>query len=344
MKYVGMDVSSKSFVIHAIEGKNKKIVFRGEVEPSEGGLRKMLLNVGEGKKKVVLEAGNQTKWIFDYLKKQKSVTVHVVHPNEVKWISQSSGKTDKVDARKLAELARIDALPRAVHMVEGETRKLRELISARGQLQSKRVALINTLRGFLKQEGCKLPGKFFERADWRETVKKMRMSEVLKFITEQLVESIEALKASEVRLEEELLKISDERIEKAESVPGLGKFAARVMVSALDDAKRFDNKKCVANYAALTPTIYQSGNETHHGKINRDGRHEVRKTLLQCAHAVMRTKNEEAKPLREFCKRIEKRRGKKRAIVALARKLATTTYGVLKTESFYEPSKLSAWS
>ena len=87
-----MDVSSKSFVIHAIEGKNKKIVYRGEVGPNENGLRQMLLNVGEGKKKIVFEAGNQTKWIFDFLKKQKSVTVHVVHPNEVKWISQSGGK------------------------------------------------------------------------------------------------------------------------------------------------------------------------------------------------------------------------------------------------------------
>ncbi len=61
----------------------------------------------------------------------------MVHPNEGKWISTSSGKTDKVDAKKLAELARGDLLPRKVHLVEGEARRLRELISARTQLNAK---------------------------------------------------------------------------------------------------------------------------------------------------------------------------------------------------------------
>lgn len=343
MIYVGMDVSSKSFVVAAIDSR-KKVAYRGEVKPTREGLRAMLLNSGSGKKLVVFEAGNQTKWIFDFLKVQKDVKVHVVHPNEVKWISESGGKTDKVDAKKLAELARLGGLPRAVHMVEGETRKLRELLSGRSQLQSKRVALMNTLRGYVKQEGLHLPEKFFTRKDWQDVVKKMKVSKSLRIIVEELMKCIEALKKSEDVLTEEVVQIKDKRIDRAESIPGIGKLAARVIVSAVDEAKRFDNKKCVANYAALTPRIYQSGNETYHGRINSDGRREVRKVLLQSAHAVVRTKNEEAKLLREFYQRIEKRRGKKRAIVALARKLMTTAYGVLKNESFYEPDKLQAWA
>lgn len=344
MYYVGMDVSSKSFVVHAINEK-KKVVYKGEVKPSQAGLWQMLLNVGKGKKQVIFEAGNQTKWIFDYLKEQEGVKVHVVHPNEVKWISESGGKkTDKVDAKKLAELARFGGLPRAVHMVEGKTRELRELLSARGQLQSKRVALINTLRGYVKQEGYKLPEKFFTRKDWQGVVKLMKVSKGLRVIIEQLMISIESLKECEARLTEEVIKIKDERIELAESVPGVGKIAARVVVSALDDVRRFDNKKGVAKYAALTPTVYQSGNETHYGRINRDGRQEVRKAMIQCAHVIMRMKSEEWKPLREFFARIEKRRGKKRAVVALSRKLLTTVYGVLKSKDFYELDKLYAWA
>jgi hypothetical protein len=68
----------------------------------------------------------------------------------------SSGKRDKVDAKKLAELARGDLLPRQVHLVEGEARALRELISARAQLMQKRVGMVNPLRGYLKQEGVRL--------------------------------------------------------------------------------------------------------------------------------------------------------------------------------------------
>lgn len=72
----------------------------------------------------------------------------------------------KIDAKKLAHLARGDMLPRKVHIVQGEARELRELISARHKLQSKRVALINSIRGMLKQEGYKLPEKFFQNTNW----------------------------------------------------------------------------------------------------------------------------------------------------------------------------------
>jgi hypothetical protein len=87
------------------------------------------------------------------LKKLDGVQIHVVHPNEVKWITESRGKNDRVDAKKLAELARAGLLPWAVHVVEGPVRELWELVSARQQLQRTRIALINTIRGSMYQEG-----------------------------------------------------------------------------------------------------------------------------------------------------------------------------------------------
>ena len=77
------------------------------------------LRLGRQTKLVVLEAGNQLKWIALELKRIKEVHLHVVHPNEIKWINQSSAKTDKIDARSWPELARGDMLPRKVHIVEG---------------------------------------------------------------------------------------------------------------------------------------------------------------------------------------------------------------------------------
>ena len=123
MLYVGMDVSSKSSVVHVINEK-KRAVFRDEIAPSREGLRQLMARLGTEKKLTVFEAGNQMKWIALTLKKMDGVQIHVVHPNEVKWISQSNGKTDKVDAKKLAELARGGMLPRKVHVVEGKTREM----------------------------------------------------------------------------------------------------------------------------------------------------------------------------------------------------------------------------
>jgi transposase len=337
MIYLGMDISSKSFVVHAINEK-KQVIFSGEIEPTRYGLKKLMKGLGEEEKLVVFEAGNQLKWIALTLKKMAGVHIHVVHPNEIKWINQSSGKTDKIDARKLAQLARGDMLPRKVHIVEGTIRELRELESARQRLQSKRVALINSIRGCLKQEGYQLPEKFFQGVQWREKLGKMRIGKTQQKIIGSYMKCIEGLLEAEQELTQGIVAIESRDIELLKSIPGIGELSSRVIVSAIDDVQRFESKKGVAKYGALTPRIYQSGEVVHLGRINRDGRREVRRVLLQCAHAITRTKSYGAKPLKEFFERIKRRRGKKIAVVALARKILTIAYGVLKTQRGYNPA------
>ena len=340
MIYVGMDISSKSFVVHAINSKNK-VVYKSEIKPTRQSLRLMIKRLGRQTKLIVFEAGNQLKWVALELKKIKGVHVHVVHPNEIKWINQSSAKTDKIDAGKLARLARGDMLPRKVHIVEGTVRQLRELISARHTLQSKRVALINSIRGCLKQEGYRLPEKFFSQADWRGHLERMRLEDTQKLILNSYLTSIESILGAEAELTGKILAIEHVDIERLQSIPGIGGLTSRVIVSAVDDVRRFDSKKELSKYGALTPRIYQSGGVTHLGRINRDGRHEVRRVLLQCAHTVARMKSYEARPLRMFFERVRQRRGKKIAIVALARKLLTIAYGVLRTQTMYDPKVLT---
>ena len=336
-----MDISSKDFMIYATD-ERKKVKFKGAIAPSRVALRQLIDTLGAQKKIFVFEAGNQMKWIADFFKSHNQ-DIHVVHPNEVKWITQSSGKkTDKVDAKKLAELARADMLPRRVHVAEGKARDLRELVAARQTLLSKRVSLMNTIRGFLKQEGVRLPAKFFTSNEWQVHLIGLKLRGSTEAIVANLMYAIEQMQEGEKGINTEIQKVEDKKIELIETIPGIGKLSARILYAALINAERFDNSKCVANYGALTPTIYQSGETSNTGKINRDGRGEVRRALLQCAHAVARTKTAAVKPLKEFFERIEKRRGKKRAIVALARKLLTTVYGVLKSGEVYNPIKLKA--
>ncbi len=342
MIYVGLDVSSKSFVVHAVDEK-KRVVKREEIEPTRAALRKVCKALGGETKVMAFEAGNQMKWIADTLKQQPGVQVHVVHPNEVKWIAESGGKkTDRIDARKLAELARADMLPRPVHLVEGKTRAMRELVSARTTLMQKRVSLVNTLRGYLKQEGVRLSEKFFGQVKWRERLAEKRLSTTLRAIIEAYRPGIEALAAAEAQLVAQLKALADARTKLVETVPGVGVLSSRTLVSALDDATRFTNRKCVAKYGALTPTIYQSGDVVQLGRIGRDGRQEIRRVMLQCAHTIVRMRSPAAVPLWAFFARLEKTRGKKRAMVALARKLLVVCYGVLKSGQAYDPSKLAA--
>jgi transposase len=335
MIYVGLDVSSKSFVVHAVTDR-KKIVFKGEIEPSKKALKEMVTMLGKDSKLIAFEAGNQLKWIALYLKKL-DCHIHVVHPNTIKWISESSGKTDKIDAKKLAELARGDLLPEKVHIVEGEVRKLRELLSARNQLQSKRVSLINSLRGYMKQEGVSFPAKFFSVKSRRDKIQSLKVAETQKLIIDQFLLAVDKIQESEIRLGQEIAKFENQQTELLETIPGFGKFASRVIVAAVDKVDRFSDRRKIAKYGALTPRLYQSGNTLRHGAVANDGRGEIRKILLQCAHAVMRTKSFTAKPLQDFYWRVEKRAGQKRALIALTRKLLVAAYGVMKSQKAYDP-------
>lgn len=344
MIYVGMDVSFKSFVIYAMNERKKKL-FEGEISADKEGLLELLKKLGNEQKLFVFEAGNQMKWIALFLKNKPTVNIHVVHPNEIQWISQSSGKTDRIDARKLSELARMDALPKEVHIVEGEVRKLRELISARSQLQSKRVALSNTLRGLAGQEGIRLPEKFFQAKNWKEVlIKKVKGSETFRQIVLVYMEAIDAMVKAEQKLVKEITCIEDKRIDLLKTIPAIGELSSRVLLSAIDHADRFESQKGIANYGGLTPRIYQSGSVTQLGRINKDGRSEVRKVLLQCAHTIARMKSPAVRPLKDFFERVQKKRNKKIATVALARKLLTTAYGVLKSNEAYDPKKLLAYA
>ncbi|WP_447973854.1 IS110 family transposase [Nitrospira sp. Kam-Ns4a] len=291
MLSVGLDVSGKRLVAYAVT-ERKQRVFEGEQPASRVGLRALLRQVGPGAKLVAVEAGNQMKWIAETLKKLEDVQVPVVHPNEVKWITESRGKTDRVDAKKLAELARAGLLPRAVHVVEGPVRELREVVSARQQVQSKRIALLKTIRGYVYQEGHRLPEQCFAGTAWRAQLARLPVSPPLQLILETFMTSIEALLAAEQRLTVRLRAIEDPRCLLLESIPAIGPLGARVVVSAVDAAQRFDDQKAVANYGALAPTIYQSGAVRQLGRINRDGRLEVRRVLLQCAHTVLRMKSQ----------------------------------------------------
>jgi transposase len=340
MIYVGLDISSKSLVLHGMNEK-KKTVFTGEIPPNKRALRKAMLGLGAETRLVVFEASNQLKWIAQCLRKIKGVHIHVVHPNELKWITQSNGKTDKADARKLAELARGNLLPRKVHIAEGVIRELRELISARNTAMRKRVSLTNCLRSYALQEGCSINASFLLNPKWPELLPSLKITENLKVIFTTIMPAVDALRDAEEEFLLRIKDIEDDRLDLVQTIPGIGPLVSATIVSALDNVERFENKKCVAKYGALAPTIYQSGNVTRLGHINFDGRREIRRVLLQSAHIIIRMKSPAAKPLRDFYDRIKAKRGKKIATIALCRKVLTIAYGILKTGNPYDPFVLT---
>jgi transposase len=140
MYYCGLDVSRKSTHVHIEDGQGKRVEHR-VVPTTPEGLESALENYFARGLRVAVEAGGSTGWIHDLLR-ELGARVHVVHPTKVKWIAASKKKTDRVDARLLAHLLRINGLPEAVHMPTRQSREVRRLLRARRQLVQIRTRLI----------------------------------------------------------------------------------------------------------------------------------------------------------------------------------------------------------
>jgi transposase len=341
MTYCGIDIGGLSSYVYLTDASGKR-KWSGFVETDEAAFRFRLKRYVRGGLKIALEAGNQTAWIYQYLT-EMGAQVTVVNPAKVKLISESRKKTDKVDAKILCELLRLDGLPEPVHMPSAETRALRGLLVARRQLLHARTKLQNVVRGMLRQEGIRLPaGQLSTFKGWKRLLGRGFEHEHLLAIVSAYYDSFVSLTRSIRELEKDLAQKeqADERAQRLQTMPKVGRGASLTLLAAVDRIERFASSRKLIGYSGLAPTVRQSGERCEYGRISRQGRKELRAVWVQVAHLVAIDDSRETQPLRRWFDRLAKRRGRKTAIVALARRLLVIAYQLLKHETEYDVGRL----
>lgn len=340
MYYAGLDVASKGSFVYVRDKKGSKVE-SGEVVTSKKSI-KVLFEKYQNKKIIVaVEAGGSTRWIYDVLTKM-GIDVYVVNPNKVKAIADSKRKTDKIDAKILSELLRINSLPERIHMAQGQERELRDLIQARYQVIKGYTNLMNYLRGLFRQEGIQLRTREFKAADYFGRISGLKLPEHIRQIMVTYRDTIAAMLKEKEKLEAKIKGYKSKDIELIKTIPGMGEISSRTIQAAIGEIKRFRHAKQLTSYCGLVPTVRASGERVEYGHITREGRSEVRRVGIQSAHAVLRCKTKESEPLRKWWLGIAKRRGVKTALVALARKLVTIIFYVLRDQKEYDYTLLRA--
>ena len=342
MYYCGIDIAMKSSYIYITDSRGRKKT-SGEIPTKAGVFRQRLRPYLHGGLAVAIEAGNQTAWIYDLLV-DLGAEVTVVNPAKVKLIAESRRKTDKVDARILCELLRLDGLPHPVHVPEKETRSLRGLLVARRQLVSARTKLCNVVRGMLRQEGIQLPARALASfVGWQRLMGRSYTHEHLPIVLDTYYQSFVSLTRSIQALDKQLAKRerADERAARLETMPKVGRIASLTFLAAVDRVDRFETSRKVVSYSGLCPTVRSSGERTEYGSISRQGRSELRAVWVQIAHLVVRDQSRSTARLRRWYSKVASHRGKRTAIVALARKLLTIAYRILKDQTVYRSSLVS---
>ena len=132
----------------------------------------------------------------------------------------------------------------------------------------------------------------------------------------------------------------DPRVARLETMPGVGPVCAQTLVAAVDTIDRFATAKKLVAYAGLAPSVRASGERVEYGRITKQGRSEIRAVWVQAAHAALAVKGAAAAPLQRWWGRVARRRGKKTAVVALARKLLTIAFHLLQDGTTYDARRL----
>ena len=323
--FAGLDVSVKDTSVCIVDDTGK-IVRELKVASEPEALLAVLTSAAYLFKRIGLEAGPLSQWLFSALAEAglPAICVETRHMRAV--LQAQINKTDRNDARGMAQMMRA-GLYRPVHVKTLRSQKLRMLLTHRKLLQSKAIAVENDLRGTLRNFGLKvgMAGKLKFEARIRELVENLPDLAVL---VEPLLIVRRVLREQIAVLHRRLLAIvqDDAVCRRLMTIPGVGPVVALTYRATVDVPARFRNSKAVGAVFGLTPSKYQSGEIDRTGGISGCGDEMMRVMLYEAAQSMLHSKRWSW--LKAWAMQIARRRGMKKAIVALARRLAVVMHRI----------------
>jgi transposase len=324
--FSGLDISVKDTSVCIVDDTGK-IVREVKVASEPDALLPVLTNPTYHFKRIGLEAGPLSQWLFSALA-EAGLPVICVETRHMRAVLKAQiNKTDRNDARGMAQMMRA-GLYRPVHVKTLRSQKLRMLLTHRKLLQSKSIAIENDLRGTLRNFGLKvgIVGKLKFEARIKELVES---HPDLAALVDPLLIVRRVLRQQLAVLHRRLLAIvrDDEVCRRLMTVPGVGPVVALTFRATVDVPARFHNSKAVGAVLGLTPCKHQSGESERTGAISKCG-DEMMRVMLYEAAQILLVRSTRWSWLKAWAMQIARRRGMKKAIVALARRLAVIMHRI----------------
>ena len=322
--YAGIDVSLEQSSVCVVDGTGR-IVVEATVASEPEELIAWFGAVGFSLARIGLEAGPLSQWLFAGLK-GGGFQVELVETRHVRAAFKTMAvKTDRKDAQGIAQLMRLGWF-RAVHCKSLPAQEVRALLTARKLIQGKRHDVEMSVRGILRGFGLKV-GRTTPRTFEGRIRELVRGQATLQTVADALLAAREVLGRELGGLEKRVRAAArdDDRARRLMSAPGVGTIVALTYVSAIDDPTRFKSSKMVGPYFGLTPKKYQSGETDVSGRISKIGDRAVRTALYEAANVIL-TRPVKGSALKRWAMAVAKRAGRRKAKVALARKLAVVLH------------------
>jgi transposase len=333
---VGMDLGDRSSR-YCVLDEQGDVVKEDKVPTTEKGLAEVFGSLPPSR--VAIEVGTHSPWVSRLLNKLGHEVI-VANARRVRLITASSRKDDRLDAKTLARLARID--PELLSPIQHRSAQAQAhltVIRARAALVEARTLLINAARGLVKSYGERLArcgsGKVGEQLG-------ARLSPELRGALQPLLAEVQALSERIVSYDRSIEELGQQHYPETQllrQVTGVGPLIALTYVLTLEDPHRFGRSRDAGCYVGLRPKRKNSGQSQPQLGISKEGDRYLRKLLVQGAHYILGPFGPDT-DLRRWGQRLSERggaRAKRRAVVAVARKLAVLLHRLWVTGEVYEP-------
>jgi transposase len=333
MIHVGVDIHKK-YCQACLKNEEGTILEEIRFQNNLEGADKLaaLLNKHDEARVALESTGNLWVKLYDRLDEKENIDVILTNPKKTRIIAEAKIKTDKIDARILADLVRADLVSRS-YVPPVDIRMQRALLRERISLVESRTTIKNQIHALLdKYELTSSYTDLFGKKGMQQ-LRSLNLPDIDQTILEVNLQRLEELEA---HIEEYTSRIAKEAITKPQvkllmSFTGIDYYSAMLLVSEIGDITRFPSAKKLVSYAGLAPSTRQSADKTIHGHITKEGNKQIRWILVEAAQHASRHDPR----LRQFYLRILKRRGYQKAIVAVARKMLVSIYHVLSKNETY---------
>jgi transposase len=330
VRFVGLDVH-KRVVQACVLDEGGEVVLRRRFRLTRETLIHFAKEELTPEDRVVVEATTNTWAVVKVLKSFVAEAV-VSNPLRTRAIAEAKVKTDKVDAHILAQLLRLDFLPR-VWEPDERTKELRRLTSRRSSQVVDRTAIKNRMHAVLAQRLLEPPVKDLFSKSGLLWLRALDLDEEGRMMIDSDLRLLEALEKEIAGLELLILRkgYADARVKLLMTLPGIDVLSAQTLLAALGDHRRFRDGAHAASYLGLVPRTKQSGNRCYHGPITKAGNSQARSILTQAAHHLERHPG----PLGVLFRRLKKKKTHNVAVIAGAHKLVVIAWHMLTNHEPY---------
>lgn len=336
-QYVGLDVSQKETSV-CVVNEMGTIIFEGRAKSDPGALTALLRKHAPHAERIGFETGAMASWLWHELRRVDLPVVCIDARHAHAALSTRINKSDRNDARGLAELVRVGWY-REVKIKSEESQRIRSILVARSRLVGVRRDIENQVRSMIKEYGL-----LFRRAIGlqfrRQVIALLGAGHQLRAVIEPLLLIHEQVCEQQSKFDDEVRRLakSDETTRRLMTVPGVGVVTALTFRHTIDEPSRFRSAASVGAYLGLTPRRNQSGETDTTGKISRWGDGLLRAYLFEAATVLLhRTKKWSS--LKAWGIKLAKRIGIKKAKVAIARKIAVILHCIWVDGTSFEWGK-----